>query len=216
LESERPNSLTYEPVTPQRRRRIKDIEVEWFADGGVTIRAPVLPRGSVGCAAASAGFCMAWVLFVFGGFRLVRFDRLALPMWLLLILGAFTALGAVAGGLYLWRSLRWERRSLRPEVVGISPTSVFADIPGGRSGPLGGPDTANEPKEAFEVPRSALRNVRLEYYPGGAGWARCVRLIIEGREPVDFCVGRREQELCDLLEVLQRSMKETEARLAQG
>jgi hypothetical protein len=204
MTTKRINPLTYEPVV--NRRRTARIQIERSPDGGVMVRAPLRPRASVAYAAVSVAFWFAWLLFVASGLRLVRWDWHAVPVPVMLLLSPFACIGAIVGAAFIRKAWLWERRTMRLETVGISPTTVFVDVPGHgrRTG-----STWDVPALAFEAPRAALRSVRIDPYPGQAGWSRCILLFVEGHDRVEFCVGRREKEICDTLAVLQDAMQRT-------
>jgi hypothetical protein len=114
----------------------------------------------------------------------------------LLVIAGFVGLALAFGRAYLA-----PRRKRVADVVGISPSTVYVDVP---------------PYPPYEVPRSALRHVLMLYRPGEVKWSHGVQLVIDDHVPVLFCDGRREREIWDVFEALQQAVADTALRAETG
>jgi hypothetical protein len=129
------------------------------------------------------------------------------PPFPLALFVAVVVLG-VAWAYALRRNYLWQQRAQKPEVVGISPTSIYIDIPD-RPYDARPATQRNVIQTPFEAPRSSLRAIRLLLWQGEGKWARGIILEIDGHEPVEFCHSRREKEIHDVYAALIESAAAT-------
>jgi hypothetical protein len=185
---ETPPPLNY--CREERAAPIGDIRIERFADGGVTVRAPTKTRETdprFGFWCGVVGFLLLMALVAWR-------QPHGFAAWVMRGPYALLVIAGVALALAFRRAYLAPRRRRVADVVGISPSTVYVDVP---------------PYPPYEVPRSALRHVLMLSRAGEGKWSHGVQLVIDDHVPVLFCDGRREREISDVVEALQQAVAET-------
>jgi len=187
------NPLEY---SDKKEDRGREIHIETFADGGVTVAIPNIykktsPREFL-ISGPIAGAVLITALWA-AGFKSADFAKIVHykphPVLILIV--------AIPLGFLALREARARRNRGHPTILAISRELVVVDVPG-----LFG-------DRKFHVPRSSLCAVRLAYWPRSLNKSpRGVSLEIKGRRPV-FVEFRSPKEALLIFNALKRSETET-------